>query len=36
MDPRDRIEDELLVLQCQEGNVAAFEQLVDRWRQRLL
>jgi RNA polymerase sigma-70 factor, ECF subfamily len=35
MDLRERITDEWLVLRCQEGDVAAFEQLVDRWQQRL-
>ena len=35
MDQRERIENELLVLRCQEGDVAAFEQLVNRWQERL-
>jgi RNA polymerase sigma-70 factor, ECF subfamily len=29
------IRDERLVLECQEGSRAAFEQLVDRWQDRL-
>ena len=35
MDLRERITNELLVLRCQEGDVAAFEQLVERWQERL-
>ena len=35
MDARERIADELLVLRCQEGDIAAFEQLVERWQERL-
>ena len=35
MDPRERIADQLLVLRCQEGDIAAFEQLVNRWQERL-
>jgi RNA polymerase sigma-70 factor, ECF subfamily len=35
MDQRERLENELLVLRCQEGDVAAFEQLVNRWQERL-
>jgi RNA polymerase sigma factor (sigma-70 family) len=35
MDPRERIADELLVLRSQEGDVAAFERLVERWQERL-
>jgi RNA polymerase sigma-70 factor, ECF subfamily len=35
MNARERIADELLVLRCQEGDVGAFEQLVDRWQERL-
>ena len=35
MDRRDRIDDELLVLRCQQGETAAFDQLVDRWQERL-
>jgi RNA polymerase sigma-70 factor, ECF subfamily len=35
MDQRERLEHELLVLRCQEGDVAAFEQLVERWQERL-
>ena len=30
-----RIYNELLVLRCQEGDTSAFEELVDRWQQRL-
>ena len=32
---QDQVYDELLVLRCQEGDAAAFGQLVDRWQQRL-
>jgi RNA polymerase sigma-70 factor, ECF subfamily len=35
MNARDRITNELLVLRCQEGDVAAFEELVERWQERL-
>ena len=35
MSRRTRIEDELLVLRSQEGDVAAFDELVDRWQERL-
>jgi RNA polymerase sigma-70 factor, ECF subfamily len=35
MDLRERAENELLVLQCQEGDVAAFRQLVEHWQPRL-
>jgi RNA polymerase sigma factor (sigma-70 family) len=35
MDQRERLTDELLVLRCQEGDVAAFEELVERWQERL-
>ncbi|HUT90820.1 MAG TPA: sigma-70 family RNA polymerase sigma factor [Thermoguttaceae bacterium] len=35
MNRRTRIEDELLVLRSQEGDVAAFDQLVGRWQERL-
>ena len=31
----ERIQDELLVLRCQEGDGAAFEELVERWQERL-
>ena len=31
----ERIQDELLVLRCQEGDGAAFEDLVERWQERL-
>ena len=32
----DSLQDDLLVLQCQEGDVASFERLVGRWQQPLL
>jgi RNA polymerase sigma factor (sigma-70 family) len=35
MNPTERINDELLVLRCQEGDAEAFEALVDRWQERL-
>jgi RNA polymerase sigma-70 factor (ECF subfamily) len=35
MSQSERIDDELLVLRCQEGETAAFEQLIDRWQERL-
>ncbi len=35
MSRRKRIEDELLVLRSQEGDLAAFDELVDRWQERL-
>ncbi len=35
MNQRDRLNDELLVLRCQEGDAEAFEALVDRWQPRL-
>lgn len=35
MKRRERITDELLVLRCQEGDVAAFDELVGRWQERL-
>jgi len=35
MTQRERIADELLVLRSQEGDLAAFEELVGRWQQRL-
>lgn len=35
MSRRERINDELLVLRCQEGDSAAFAALVDRWQPRL-
>ncbi|MCL2640233.1 MAG: RNA polymerase sigma factor [Phycisphaerales bacterium] len=35
MNARQRIEEELLVLRCQEGDPAAMEQLVLRWQERL-
>lgn len=31
----ERIQDELLVLRCQEGDGTAFEELVERWQERL-
>ncbi len=35
MSRRTRIEDELLVLRSQEGDASAFEELVERWQERL-
>jgi RNA polymerase sigma-70 factor, ECF subfamily len=35
MNLRDRLNDELLVLRCQEGDADAFELLVGRWQRRL-
>jgi RNA polymerase sigma-70 factor, ECF subfamily len=35
MSPHDRLNDELLVLRCQEGDAEAFEALVGRWQRRL-
>jgi RNA polymerase sigma-70 factor, ECF subfamily len=35
MSQNDRLNDELLVLRCQEGDTQAFELLVGRWQQRL-
>jgi RNA polymerase sigma-70 factor, ECF subfamily len=35
MNARQRITDELLVLRCQEGDAAAFEELVGHWQERL-
>lgn len=35
MSPQERINDELLVLRCQEGDSAAFDLLVGRWQERL-
>jgi RNA polymerase sigma factor (sigma-70 family) len=35
MSRRERITDGLLVLRCQEGEAAAFEELVGRWQERL-
>ena len=35
MNPNERVNDELLVLYAQEGSPEAFEQLVDRWQERL-
>ena len=35
MNQQDRLNNELLVLRCQEGDLAAFEQLVVRWQQWL-
>ena len=32
----ESIQDELLVLRCQDGEVKAFEQLIARWAPRLL
>jgi len=35
MSQHDRLNDELLVLRCQEGDTRAFELLVGRWQRRL-
>jgi RNA polymerase sigma factor (sigma-70 family) len=35
MNRRERIDDELLVLRCQQGDPAAFDALVGRWQERL-
>jgi RNA polymerase sigma-70 factor, ECF subfamily len=35
MNQQDRLNDELLVLRCQEGDAEAFERLVERWQERL-
>jgi RNA polymerase sigma-70 factor (ECF subfamily) len=35
MNQHDRLNDELLVLRCQEGDTEAFETLVSRWQRRL-
>ena len=35
MNQHDRLNDELLVLRCQEGDTEAFELLVGRWQRRL-
>lgn len=35
MSQQDRLNDELLVLRCQEGDAEAFELLVGRWQSRL-
>lgn len=35
MSQQDRLNDELLVLRCQEGDTEAFELLVGRWQRRL-
>ncbi len=35
MSKHDRLNDELLVLRCQEGDAEAFEVLVGRWQRRL-
>jgi RNA polymerase sigma-70 factor, ECF subfamily len=35
MNARSRLTNELLVLRCQEGDVVAFEQLVECWQERL-
>jgi RNA polymerase sigma factor (sigma-70 family) len=35
MTQHERITDELLVLRCQEGDAAAFDQLILRWQERL-
>jgi RNA polymerase sigma factor (sigma-70 family) len=35
MNQHDRLNDQLLVLRCQEGDAEALELLVDRWQRRL-
>lgn len=35
MNRRERVIDELLVLRCQEGDAAAFDELIGRWQERL-
>ena len=35
MNHKEGIKDELLVLRCQEGDAAAFEELLERWQDRL-
>jgi RNA polymerase sigma-70 factor (ECF subfamily) len=35
MSQQDRLNDELLVLRCQDGDAEAFELLVGRWQRRL-
>ncbi len=35
MSQRERLNDELLVLRCQEGDAEAFDALVARWQRRL-
>ena len=35
MSQHDRLNDELLVLRCQEGDAEAFELLVGRWQRQL-
>jgi RNA polymerase sigma-70 factor (ECF subfamily) len=36
MDRFDSVQDDLLLLQCQQGDVAGFDRLVRRWQQPLL
>jgi RNA polymerase sigma-70 factor (ECF subfamily) len=36
MDRSDSLQDDLLLLQCQQGDVAGFDRLVRRWQQPLL
>lgn len=36
MDSADSVQDDLLLLQCQQGDAASFERLVLRWQQPLL
>jgi RNA polymerase sigma-70 factor (ECF subfamily) len=36
MDSTDSLQDDLLVLQCQQGDVAGFDRLVRRWQKPLL
>jgi RNA polymerase sigma-70 factor, ECF subfamily len=35
MNKHDRLNDELLVLRCQQGDAEAFEALIGRWQRRL-
>lgn len=35
MEQNEQIVDQLLVMECQDGSVAALEQLVSRWQKRL-
>jgi RNA polymerase sigma-70 factor, ECF subfamily len=36
MEPTESIQDDLLILQCQQGDVRGFERLVERWQGPLL
>ena len=35
MSPKERLDDELLVLSSQQGDPSAFELLIERWQARL-